>query len=110
MAESEVEEILLLKLVQSAEARKPFEVLLACEMRSVVPEIESGADIVAVFSAPTPSPSKIPVGVVEPVPPLPMPSRPVTCVPRLIFPARFESERQLPPTAKQPLARLRPVP
>ena len=73
-------EILPLKDVQSEDARKPFAVLLACEIESADPERESGPLIVSVLSAPTPLPTRIPVGVVEPVPPKPMPRVPKTLV------------------------------
>jgi hypothetical protein len=50
VAESEVEEILLLKVVQSVDARKPLVEALACEMESVPAENESGPETVALLS------------------------------------------------------------
>ena len=50
------------------------------------------------------------VGAVEvPVPPLPIPRKPVTWVARFTRPPRLESERQVLPIAKQPLLIVMPV-
>ena len=55
------------------EARKPFDVLLACASESVLPNSENGPENESVLMAPAPLPMRMPEGVVEPVPPLPTP-------------------------------------
>ena len=68
--ESEEEDTLLLKVVQSVEERYPLVVELAWEIESVEPEKLSGPETVAVSKLPVPLPTRRPVSVVEPVPPL----------------------------------------
>jgi len=79
-ADKEDEEILLLKVVQSVEARKPLPVLLACASESVLLESENGPENESELMAPTPLPMRMPEGVEEPVPPLPTPK-----VPKMLF-------------------------
>ena len=66
---------------------------------SVVPASERPLPMVSELIAPVPLPRRSPVSVVEPVPPLVTPS----------VPPKDESERQFPPTAKQPVVRFTPV-
>ena len=69
IAESEEEETLLLKSVQSVEERYP---LLAAEdwvIESVLAENKSGPETIAEVTCPVPFPVKSPPKVVEPVPP-----------------------------------------
>ena len=74
--------------------------LVRPELESVVPASERPVPIVALLIAPVPLPIKNPESVVDPVPPFATAS----------VPAKEESVRQLPPTAKQPVARLMPFP
>jgi hypothetical protein len=69
VAESEVDEILLLKVVQSPEARKPFVEPLACEIESVFAEKERGEETIADVIWLVPLPVRSPPSVVEAVPP-----------------------------------------
>src|SRR6266481_2350090 len=68
--ESEVEDILLLKVAKSVAERKPFCARVAWLIASVLPLKVSGAETVAEVSAPVPLPVRMPPSVVEPVPPL----------------------------------------
>ena len=77
IAERLVEDIFPLKFVQSAEARKPAAVLLACASTSEFPKSDKGPENASVLRAPAPLPTSIPVGVVDPVPPCPTPIVPV---------------------------------
>ena len=67
-------------------------------VESVVPTRVRPDPTVRLLMAPVPLPSKIPVSVVDPVPPFATPS----------VPPNEERERQVPPTAKQPLVMLIP--
>jgi hypothetical protein len=55
------------------EERKPFPVVLACWMESMLLESENGPENESELIAPTPLPMRIPEGVEEPVPPFATP-------------------------------------
>jgi len=69
IAESDEEETLLLKVVQSPDARKPFVEPFACVMDKVFAEKLRGPETIAAVRAPVPFPVRRPPKVVEPVPP-----------------------------------------
>ena len=67
--ESEVLEILLLKLWKSADERYPFCDAVPCCIERVLLEKVSGEEIIVVCTAPVAFPERIPERVLEPVPP-----------------------------------------
>ena len=85
------DEILLLKLFQSVEERKPLAVLLDCASVRRDPERDSGPENESELMAPTPLPTKIPLRVVLPVPPFPIPS-----VPKMLFAEKVEVAETMP--------------
>ena len=93
VAESEVDDTLLLKVVQSVDERYPFVELFAWEMERVFPENESGAETVAEVTWPVPFPVRMPPRVVEPVPPLAT----VSAVARVSAPVEEKEEVADPP-------------
>ena len=67
--ESEVEEILLLKVVKSVDERYPFCDAVPSWIERVLLEKVSGEEIIVVCTAPVAFPERIPERVLEPVPP-----------------------------------------